>query len=225
MRLEEICIDNKKYQVKIYKRTKSDFILRYQNGIIKISIPKRSTYKNALLLINKKLDWIKNQIEKESLICNKPKKILYLGQYYVLEEKNSFFSLCINGNSLKVERVEEVEKWFLEEAKRVINNRYNYIISHINLRAREIRIKKLKSAWGICYSNKKITLNSLLLGAPIKIIDYVIIHELCHLKHMNHSKEFWKLVENFCPDYKNIKLWLKKNSLVLHKNPNICEEI
>lgn len=69
----------------------------------------------------------------------------------------------------------------------------------------------MKSAWGICYKNKSITLNVLLICCPIEIIDYVIFHELCHLKHMNHSKEFWSEVKAFHPNYKEAKLWLKAN--------------
>lgn len=221
MKIEEIIINNKTYQVKIYKRTKNNYILRYQDGIIKISIPKRSSYKSAMNIINKKLDWIKNQINKELKSLSQEKEVLYLGKYYKIQKENSFFSVYLDRVYLRVEKVEELESWFLEEAKRVILERYNHLISKFNLRAKEIRIKKLKSAWGICYSTKKITINSLLLGAPIEVIDYVIIHELCHLIHMNHSKEFWALVKNCCPNYKELKLWLKSNSQSLHKNPNI----
>ncbi len=221
MKIEEIIIESKKYEVRIYKRTKNNFILRYQKGVIKISIPKRASYKSALSLLKNKINWVKNQIEKESISFKEPKGLLYLGKYYKIQKENSFFSVYLDRVSIRVEKMEEIEKWFLEEANKIIKKRYEHISSYINLGAKDIKIKKLKSAWGICYSNKRITLNSLLLGAPIEIMDYVIIHELCHLVHMNHSKDFWALVERFCPNYKELKLWLKSNSQSLHNNPNI----
>lgn len=70
----------------------------------------------------------------------------------------------------------------------------------------------MKSAWGICYSNKNLSFNSLLFTMPMEIIEYVIIHELCHLKHLNHSKEFWALVEEHCPNYKKNRVKLKELS-------------
>ena len=71
-------------------------------------------------------------------------------------------------------------------------------------------IKKTKSIWGSCSSNRKITINQNLMMYSRKAIDYVVLHEICHLKYMNHSKKFWAMVEKYMPDYKEAEKELKK---------------
>ena len=80
----------------------------------------------------------------------------------------------------------------------------------VGLAPEEYRIKKTKSIWGSCSSNKKITINQNLMMYSRKAIDYVVLHEICHLKYMNHSKKFWAMVEKYMPDYKEAEKELKK---------------
>ena len=70
--------------------------------------------------------------------------------------------------------------------------------------------------WGSCNTAGIIHLNWRLIFAPTKILKYIIVHELCHLKEFNHTKNFWMLVKRFCPDYKNQILWLKQNDSYLY---------
>jgi len=76
---------------------------------------------------------------------------------------------------------------------------------------RGLRIKTLKSRWGSCGPHNDINLNWLLMLAPPVIFEYVVIHELCHIKHKNHSKEFWHLVADHMPDYLQHRQWLKQH--------------
>lgn len=76
---------------------------------------------------------------------------------------------------------------------------------------KKIVIREQSTRWGSCSSTGTLSLNWRLLLAPTVVSDYVIIHELCHIKEMNHSKSFWALVAQFMPDYKRHKLWLKVN--------------
>ncbi len=76
---------------------------------------------------------------------------------------------------------------------------------------RRITIRNQVSRWGSCTAEGNLNFNCLLTLFPDNVTDYVIIHELCHRKHMNHSKDFWAEVEKFCPDYKAHKKWLKDN--------------
>jgi predicted metal-dependent hydrolase len=72
-------------------------------------------------------------------------------------------------------------------------------------------LKNNQSNWGSCSSKRNINLSSRLLFAPEKVLDYVIVHELSHLKEMNHSKKFWDIVASVMPDYKKMETWLSKN--------------
>mgnify|MGYP001344001273 CR=1 FL=1 len=80
-----------------------------------------------------------------------------------------------------------------------------------------IKISNSFNYWGSCNTAGIIHLNWRLIFAPTKVLEYIIVHELCHLKEFNHTKNFWMLVEKFCPDYKNQILWLKKNDTYLYR--------
>lgn len=80
-----------------------------------------------------------------------------------------------------------------------------------NLLPRSLRIKTQKSRWGSCGPKDDINLNWLLVLAPPAILEYVVVHELCHIKHKNHSKEFWSLVADHMPDFLQHRHWLKQH--------------
>ena len=81
--------------------------------------------------------------------------------------------------------------------------------------AEEKRIAGQKTRWGSCSSNKTLSFNWKLMLAPPKVLDYVVVHEICHLREMNHSPRFWALVESLMPDYKQQRKWLKENGHTL----------
>ena len=81
----------------------------------------------------------------------------------------------------------------------------------MNVKYNSVNIKFYKRKLGSCSYNGKLAFNLKIITLPKKVIDYIIVHELCHLKHFNHSKDFWCLVEKYCPDYKDQKKWIKKN--------------
>ena len=79
----------------------------------------------------------------------------------------------------------------------------------VGIKPNKYRIKRLKTAWGTCTQNKNITINSDLMKYDRQVIQYVVLHEICHLKYMNHSKEFWNMVEKYMKDYKEVRSRLK----------------
>ncbi len=84
----------------------------------------------------------------------------------------------------------------------------------------KFRLSSAKTRWGSCSRKRNINLNWRLIFAPPGILDYVIMHELSHLTHMNHSKAFWAHVERMMPDYKTHRAWLKKNGRLLSRATN-----
>jgi hypothetical protein len=83
------------------------------------------------------------------------------------------------------------------------------------LKPKSVEVKTYKARWGSCRITGEIQLNWKLIMAPVEVIDYVIIHELCHLKHHNHSVRFWGLVEQFESAYRIHRLWLREYGKVL----------
>lgn len=97
-----------------------------------------------------------------------------------------------------------------EEALKVIPARVEYFARVIGVTYGKITIRNQKTRWGSCSSKGNLNFNCLLMLAPPEVLDYVVVHELCHRKQMNHSKAFWSEVEKVFPDYKEARKWLKE---------------
>ncbi len=113
-------------------------------------------------------------------------------------------------------RREQLEKWYRREAAAVFEEKAEEFAKRLHVSFEDIRIKDQKSRWGSCSSKRNMNFNWRLLMAPEPVCDYVIIHELCHLIHMNHSADFWNLVESICPDYRQYKKWLREKGKLLY---------
>lgn len=98
-----------------------------------------------------------------------------------------------------------------EEALKVIPARVEYFAKVIGVTYGKITIRNQKTRWGSCSSKGNLNFNCLLMLAPPEVLDYVVVHELCHRKQMNHSKAFWSEVEKVLPDYKEARKWLKED--------------
>jgi len=106
-------------------------------------------------------------------------------------------------------------KWYKKQAGFIIKDRIYLYADSIGVKLAKIRIKEQKHRWGSCSGKGNLNFNWHLVMAPISIIDYVIVHELCHLKRLDHSPVFWSLVEAVLPDYQIRRKWLKQYGPVL----------
>lgn len=191
-------IDNKEVACKIYKRSKKNIIFKFERNILHISIPKYFTQKELKKILENKKEWIFTNLNKSNVVH----KDMFLGREFESADLMlEFYNKSYSRTFITLDKA--IEDFFYTRVK--------FCIEKTPFSIEKLRLRKMKSAWGICYKNKSITLNVLLICCPIEIIDYVIFHELCHLKHMNHSKEFWSEVKAFHPNYKEAKLWLKAN--------------
>lgn len=105
------------------------------------------------------------------------------------------------------EQVKELE----DQAVEYIPKRVKYYAEKENFVYNKITIKNLLSRWGSCSTKGNLNFNCLLMLTPDYVIDYIVVHELCHLREMNHSEKFWAEVEKIMPDYQRAELWLKQN--------------
>jgi predicted metal-dependent hydrolase len=104
-----------------------------------------------------------------------------------------------------------LEQWYRSEAARLINDMANSLSSQMGVSYQRIVIRGQKTRWGSCSRKKNLSFNWKLIMAPQPVVEYVIIHELLHIKEMNHSKKFWQLVAQNCPDWRQHKKWLKEH--------------
>lgn len=131
-------------------------------------------------------------------------------------------SKWIDEHMLKVQSTiderSKLEKITFEQIKELANQAVEYIPKRVKYYAEKenfvynkITIKNLVSRWGSCSTKGNLNFNCLLMLTPDYVIDYVVVHELCHLREMNHSEKFWAEVEKIMPDYQRAELWLKQN--------------
>ena len=112
-----------------------------------------------------------------------------------------------------------LEWWYRQQAERLIKQRADELCSQLGVSYGRVTIRGAKTRWGSCSQKGNLNFNWKLMMAPEPVIDYVIIHELAHLKEMNHSKNFWKLVAEHCPKWRNHKKWLKVHEAELAAKP------
>lgn len=112
----------------------------------------------------------------------------------------------------EVARIPEEERTRLRrEAGEIFRKRADHFARKLQVSYKRITIREQKTRWGSCSSNQNLNFNWKLILAPREVLDYVVVHELCHLKEMNHSPAYWQEVEKILPDYQRQKDWLKKN--------------
>ena len=111
----------------------------------------------------------------------------------------------------ETKRLETLEKRYRSKARTHFESRVAYYHTITGGNYTSITVRDQKSRWGSCSSSGTLSFNYRLLFAPPKVLDYVVVHELCHLTHMDHSPNFWNMVEQIMPDYRVYKQWLKEH--------------
>lgn len=174
--------------------------------------------------IEKKLNEVERvKISMEGLYVD---KVPYLGESYGLEirpanvrekilfHENKFVAhLRPSSNSHQIEKL--YTSWLRKKAAEVLKDRIEFYRKILRVSPEKISIRSQKSRWGSASKDGNLNFNCNLLKAPMEIVDYVVVHELCHLRVYNHSRAFWKLVESIVPDFREKRRWLKRNGLAL----------
>ena len=142
---------------------------------------------------------------KEGKIAIQTPKYEALLQDYESEENRSHIE--------KLQK--ELKKWYKKQGKDYITKRVEYYQEIVGVDVTSVSIKSRKSQWGSCDSNGNLTFSWKLIMAAHLAVDYVVIHELCHRKYMDHSKQFWNEVQKYMPDFKMQKRWLEEHSVNL----------
>lgn len=192
-----------------------------------IRAPKRATNDDILRVLNKKQSWISKKTqevlsrEKIEYSFVDGEKFLFLGNYYslILDKDISSFSFDKNNFLLNPRIIDEAHgyfvSWYKAQASKIVKYRAEHYAIEYDFNYNRMRISDAKTRWGSCSSKRNININWRLVLAPLPVLDYVIIHELCHLKELNHSYKFWQLVENIQPNYRDQINWLTKNHRLL----------
>lgn len=205
-------IDNKEYEVIIIKKNNKNTYLRVKEDLKIYVTTNRFTPKYYIkTLLDNNIDSIKNMIEQQKKQNKKKEYFYYLG------EKYEVFIDDVEGvkfleDAIFVKDEKELEKWLKQQIKKLFKERldYNYNRYQEKIPYPKLKIRNMKTRWGVCnIRDNSVTLNTKLIEYEVDKLDYVIIHELSHFIHFNHSKAFWNQVSKYTPNYKQIRKELK----------------
>ncbi len=219
----------------IFRERKTLAIKVEAAGKVTVIVPNQTSHEIIIEKVKSKAPWIIKKLDYFNNIeqQNKPKSFLdddvfmYLGQDYRLrlEMISTLAKPEINIESGKVLiRTPTTDKkklqmamidWYREKANEKIRERINFFQPQIPKKPNRVVIKEQKKRWGSCSSKDNLNFNWKIIMAPTSVIDYIVVHELCHLVFLNHSKEFWNILATILPDYRDRKVWLDKNGFRL----------
>jgi predicted metal-dependent hydrolase len=146
---------------------------------------------------------------------------LFLGEKYSLRFVDDLPRAVVLDGELKVSSLaaknakDHIKIWYQNQAFEYVSQKTKEFAEVLKVSYKSLRINDAKTRWGSCGSSGNLNITWRLIMAPQRVVDYVIIHELCHLKQMNHSAKFWLEVASACPDFKKDEQWLKENGHLL----------
>jgi len=204
----------KRYRI-VYTERKTLALVIERDGTLTVRAPRRVKTGEIERFINLKNTWIqKKMLQQKEVNAKFPRvkfargeKFLYLGTRQTLQ-----FSPTLTATQIK----EYCLKWYREQAKGIIERRVALYAHKMGVEYRNLKITNAEHQLGSCTSRKTLNFSWRLVMAPPTIIDYVVVHELIHLTHMNHSKRFWKKLGETYPRYLQAEAWLKRKGYLLH---------
>lgn len=227
------------YQVIRRPRRKTASISVQPDGTIRVLVPASLPEDKVIELMEQKSQWIKEKIAhfEDCKRSYSPKEYVsgeafaYLGRNYKLKlvtgdpENNAVrlingrFNVQVPAGITKKAHqqlvVDQLSRWYQEHASAHLQEKVHRFSQQLGVTPSSAGIKGYKSRLGTCHSDGRVYFNWRIIMAPHAVVDYVVVHELSHLRHHNHSKKFWKCVERALPDYHERKTWLRANGLGL----------
>lgn len=231
------------FSIEIKKtRRKKTIAICIKQGRVQILSPKHCPITIIENFIQKKLHWIEHTLATQSKMYPLQNKLYmertpvdYLGNTYylkivLLEKKEEQLPrVIIQKNTIIIEYIENtqdfddapqqvkyiLEQWYIRQAEKILTERTEHFSKILEVCPHAILVKSYNAQWGSCSSKGKISYNWKIMIAPLYIVDYLVVHELCHLIEHNHSRAFWKLVQNVLPNYLALRYWLKHNGFRL----------
>jgi hypothetical protein len=221
----------------VRSKRKSIGIQILSDGKVIVRAPKNVADEVISECVKKREKWILEKLEwiQEKLDHNPPTRyvegefFMFLGEKFPLLFKaddshkqcrvylEEGFLVYENGTR-SVEAIQKhLEMWYRKAAQDLVEDRIRHYLKHFDVEPTYIKVKTQKKRWGSCTSKRQLRFNFNLIKAPIEVLDYIVIHEMSHMVHMNHSDKFWSLVGAIMPNYKIQVDWLKENGHIINK--------
>ena len=218
-----------------YRNRKNLTIEVEPTGEVKVISPVGSDEETIIEKVKTKAIWIvQKQYDVKNINVNKINReavngesYLYLGRNYTLQlvDDSSVKDITvkllrgkflITTNTRDEEKIKSaLKKWYREKMLKKAKERVKYYEPYFINKVTEIKVKEQKKRWASCTKNNELLFNWRSIMAPSNILDYIVVHEMCHMKYKNHSKEFWDSMFEILPDYEIRREWLKNNGIKL----------
>lgn len=227
-------MDGFAFQVEVVRSgRKKSASIELDSGLVKIRVPKSLPDNRVRELIAKHTVWIKTKLKEQSeRPAPKPKEYVsgeafpYLGRNYRLKVvtgdspsirlKNGYLVATVPEREANQRTIKcLLESWYRSHAEVRLREKTKRLSKLVGVTPSSVSVRNYKSRWGSCSSKGDITYNWRIILAPHRIVDYVVMHELCHLLEHNHSPKYWQHVARHVPDWKERREWLRSNPIVL----------
>lgn len=199
------------------------------DGAVVVRAPLRAPKAQIAGFVEQKHNWI---VEKQALVLqrtalHKPREpasgeeFMYLGRKLMLALSDKVASIEIIGETLAFPRAwipnadAELKHWYQVQAASVLDERLKYWRGTTGITFKAAGLSDARRRWGSCSGKGSLNFTWRLVMAPVEVIDYIVVHELVHMEHLDHSRAFWVRVGEIMPDYKAKEKWLKDNSAIL----------
>ncbi len=226
------------YQVTYQKKRKSVQLKIYSSTHLEITAPSNLSQSSIEKIIQDKSSWIVKKLSQLRAVADNPinktinhgAEVLYLGKPHKLvfstvenskpsiycQDQKIFLQTPPGTITQTISLIELLLKqWYWQNAQQRLKTQTAFWSAKIAVQPQGITIKEQKSRWGSCSSKGNINYNWRIIMAPPEVLDYLVIHELCHLRVPNHSPLFWQEVALFSPNFKEQRAWLKNNGAML----------
>lgn len=216
------------FEYRIVRSKRKTVAIHLRGDQVEVRTPQRIDTAWVQQFVESKSGWITAQLARQ--IKNKSEQyrmadgeiITFLGRELQLQlrlaSRNKVYieagQLCIEGRIDQPGKALKLfHSWLKDQARAYMIPRTEAYAARLSVEdsLQQIRFRKTRSKWGHCSSKGIIQFNELIMLAPAEVVEYLMIHEACHLVHMNHSRQYWQLVASHCPDYRKTKTWLTEN--------------
>jgi predicted metal-dependent hydrolase len=200
--------------------------------LVKVSVPMTLSDSRIRDLVTKRTPWIKNKLQEQS---DRPtpaareyvsgETVTYLGKNYRLKVligdqpsmklRRGYFEATVTKVDIDPKNTIRclLERWYRSHAENRLGEKTVRLARVVGVNPSSVTVKNYKSRWGSCSTKGDISYNWRIILAPHSIVDYVVVHELCHMLEHNHSSKYWKHVERHVPNWRECREWLKHNEL------------
>ncbi|MDP6967986.1 MAG: SprT family zinc-dependent metalloprotease [Gammaproteobacteria bacterium] len=219
--------------INVSKRRRS-IGFKVQNGVITLQVPYGLSKRTLTEVVSARLDWLAAKQAAQLALPEPPMRKLQTGELWPLFDQQLVLSVRVtkrhyievkdtqlimavtSRQTSKACQLRLLESWYKDQARAFAERRVTYWQQVMNADLcrppARIEVRRFRSRWGSCNANGVLKFNYLLALAPEYVFDYVVVHEMCHLRYMHHGREFWQMVSRYCPDYRSAKQWLQAHA-------------